>query len=145
MGKIFHIPGGNFSFPDGSWEGGWYGYQSREYSMLNSSTAPDDRPEREFRDYIIADEAIKRLKSLREESISSNRPFALSIGFKLPHTMYHIPRRYFNMYRHSSFLQDIILNSSNVANSFPKGAPLTKYIFYFYLDKIISLKSIYIV
>ncbi len=77
---------------------------------MNSTVSPDSvTPETSFRDSIIADKAIETLRRLRQEQqqLPQPIPFLLSVGFKLPHTQYHVPRRYFDWYADSPFLASI--------------------------------------
>ena len=111
------------------------------------SVTPDyKKPENSFRDHIIASEAIAKMKDLNAKSEATGNPFLLSIGFKLPHTQYHIPGRYFNMYAENKYLNAISklhndrmkLSTGkgdtgnswhhwNRNGSYPVGAPLMNY------------------
>jgi arylsulfatase A-like enzyme len=128
IGKLFHhAHNGTTEFPDGRWDGYWYKYQAFEQKFMNSSTTPDDNfPEEEFRDHIISTYAIDKLRELNSKSKQSGRPFMVSIGFKQPHTQYHLPRKYFDMYKGSAFLQNILKTNSS-KYSFPVGAPRMNY------------------
>jgi iduronate 2-sulfatase len=103
IGKLFHhTRNSSKDFTDGRWEFGWYKYQNSEDRYLNATVAPDSvKPEQEFRDALIADYAVERMHYLAKKSRDTQRPFILSVGFKLPHTQYHIPRRFFDMYDHN--------------------------------------------
>ena len=122
VGKLFHHPhNGSAEFPDGRWDGFWYRYQSYEQVFMNSSTTPDDNyAENSFRDHIIASYGIDKLKELHRKSNETKNPFLMSIGFKQPHTQYHLPRKYFEMYRNNSFLRNI-LHSNDSKYDFPIG------------------------
>ena len=129
IGKLFHHPrNGSHEFPDGRWDGLWYKFQGYEQSFLNSSVTPDSNFKiEEFRDYIIADRAIAKIKELNAKSAETKRPFAVSIGFKQPHTSYHLPREYFDMYRHNSYLENILNSTDELQYLYPVGAPLQNY------------------
>ena len=98
---------------------------------MNSSITPDDNyPEEDFRDYIIASYAIDKIKELNTKSKASGKPFLASIGFKQPHTQYHIPRKYFEMYRDSTYLRNLVSSEMNVNDSryeFPRGSTRLNY------------------
>jgi len=94
---------------------------------MNSSTTPDDNfPEEEFRDHIITSYALGRLKEVHRKSQETGNPFMISIGFKQPHTQYHLPRKYFEMYRGNPYLQQILVGNSS-KYTFPVGAPRMNY------------------
>ena len=128
IGKLFHHQHTNpQEYTHGTWDGDWYKYQNAEEAFLNSSVTPDDsRPIEWFRDYQIADVASDKMRALSQLSSSEGRPFLLTVGFKLPHLQYHVPRRYFDMYRHNSYLTSI-LSESDSNTSFPDGVPLMNY------------------
>jgi iduronate 2-sulfatase len=122
-GKILHgidIPD-NLNIGHGIVASGWYPYQNKEGSLLNSSVQPDRvTPEHEFRDYEFASRAIDGLRTLS----SRNEFFLLGLGFKLPHTMLHFPHKYFEMYRSRSS------RWANVKENylrFPPSAPSPSY------------------
>jgi len=127
-GKLFHHPHNKSAeYPDGRWDGSWYRYQNEETKFLNSSTMPDHvRSEEEFRDYEIATYAIDKMKMLSRSSKKTGRPFLLTVGFKLPHTQYHIPSSYVDLYRNSPFIRALaVSNDSDYA--FPRGTPRMNY------------------
>ena len=96
---------------------------------MNSSTTPDDNyPEEDFRDHIIASYAIDKIKELDKKSKISGKPFLLSIGFKQPHTQYHLPRKYFDMYRENAFLRRFLSPQVNTSYyQFPSGSSRLNY------------------
>eukprot|EP00118_Oscarella_pearsei_P027704 m.311308 g.311308 ORF g.311308 m.311308 type:complete len:539 (+) comp64854_c0_seq1:54-1670(+) len=51
---------------------------------------------------LIADEAIRRIKSYGNEARRQAKPFFLAVGFKRPHLSYKAPNSYFNLYPNSS-------------------------------------------
>lgn len=122
VGKLFHHPhNGSAEFPDGRWDGYWYRYQAYEQTFMNSSTTPDDNHrEDEFRDHIISTYGIDKLRELNSKSLETKRPFLMSIGFKQPHTQYHLPRKYFEMYRDNIFLENL-LHTNDTKYTFPAG------------------------
>lgn len=164
VGKLFHHPrNGSSEFPNGRWDGGWYKYQNSEdvsifqsllssvvvlkpdfisvlssYQMyMNSSVTPDSNlPDHVFRDHQIADKAIEKLRELATLSASTSRPFLLSVGFKQPHTQYHMPRRFYDLYQdNNDFLSSVLRgvptsstgDSSEASNVFPVNAPIMNY------------------
>lgn len=128
VGKLFHHPhNGSAEFPNGRWDGGWVKYQNEEDQYMNSSVTPDcNWNEDKFRDHIIASYGIAKLKELNEMWKMTGKPFILSVGFKLPHTQYHIPCKYFEMYRNNSYLQSLLKRSVG-SNKFPDHAPRMNY------------------
>ena len=80
-----------------------------EQSFLNSSTTPDAYHEESFfRDHEIATRAIEGLKTLESKIAQGpKRSWMLSVGFKQPHTWYHMPKKYFDMYRDSEILAEL--------------------------------------
>ena len=72
--------------------------QFEEWQFMNSSVMPDKtRPESAYPDYKFATSAIEELQYLTTKEKSQY--FMLSIGFKMPHTAYHVPHKYYDMYR----------------------------------------------
>ena len=128
FGKLFHHPrNGSAEYPDGRWDGQWYKYQNNELMYLNSSTTPDStRREEWFRDHEIATRAIDSMRAMSAASDSDGRPWSVSVGFKQPHTQYHVPRKYFNLYKNSRFLQEM-KRSDDKEWTFPSGAPRMNY------------------
>lgn len=97
IGKIFHWEGNDPKiWSHTAFENGWYDYQGKETSWMNSSTMPDKtRKEEEFRDHIFAEKAVTVLKDL----VKSPKYFMLAVGFKLPHLALHVPYDYYKMYK----------------------------------------------
>lgn len=128
IGKLFHQPRlKETDYTHGRWHGEWFTYQNDEERLLNSSVTPDSTLSLpEFRDHEIATRAINKLYELHHLSENENKPFLLTIGFKQPHLQYHLPRQYFDMYRDSEFLQNI-LHSDDKEHTFPDGVPLMNY------------------
>ena len=70
---------------------------------MNSSVMPDKtRHESEYPDFKFATSAIDELKFLTSKDKAQY--FMLSIGFKMPHTAYHVPHKYYDMYRSRNHL-----------------------------------------
>lgn len=98
-GKIAHWDGGDREI----WsvemqELGWYDYQSKERSFMNSSTMPDRVwPEEKFRDHMFATRAVAQLGKFLQNR--ENKNFMLGIGFKNPHLQIHVPYAYYDMYK----------------------------------------------
>ena len=128
IGKLFHHARNKTSdYNSGRWDGNWYKYQNSEGKFMNASTTPDSiRDIRDFRDYEIASRTIKKIKELHILSSKTKRPFVISTGFKLPHTQYHVPRKYFDMYRNSTFLEEI-RRSNDKEFTFPPQTPRLNY------------------
>jgi arylsulfatase A-like enzyme len=105
VGKLFHnAQMDDISlFDSGRWDGKWYQYQNIEQGFLNSSTTPDAYQSDEFfRDYEIATRGIQGLTDLRDKVKEGKKEnWFLSIGFKQPHTWYHMPKKYFDLYKNS--------------------------------------------
>ena len=80
----------------------WYAYQNKEGEHMNATVMADEiLPEESFRDYQMTSRAIASLHTLRQEQKQdpASGVFSLGVGFKLPHISYHVPRKYFEMYR----------------------------------------------
>jgi hypothetical protein len=96
VGKILHWDGNNkdvWSFD--SFENGWYDYQGKEWTWLNSSVMPNKKPIERFRDYEFTSKAIEFLERLLKEP----KFFMLAVGFKLPHITIEVPHKYWEMYK----------------------------------------------
>ena len=65
---------------------------AKEGKLYNRCYAPSPRPDSDFTDYQIADEAIATLESFKD------KPFFLAVGFIRPHTPYVAPRRFFELF-----------------------------------------------
>ena len=128
IGKLFHHPRNKTAdYNFGRWDGGWYKYQNSEGKFMNASTTPDSvRDLKDFRDYEIASRTVKKIEELHALSSKTKRPFIISTGFKLPHTQYHVPREFFDMYRNSTFLEEI-RKSNNEEFAFPLHTPRLNY------------------
>lgn len=100
FGKVLHWPNEDrriWNFEH--WENGWYEYQSKETAYMNASVMPDKvLPEENFRDALYADKAVKSLNKM----VDQNKPFMLSIGFKLPHIELHVPYKHYELYKNKS-------------------------------------------
>ena len=62
----------------------------KEGNFYNRCYAPSPRPDVDFTDYQIADEALQTLESFKA------KPFFLAVGFIRPHTPYVAPQRFFD-------------------------------------------------
>lgn len=109
LGKIYHVGHGNIddkqSWSTPSWRPRKPGYVLD--SSLNSivtdkkgkqrgpATESADVPDDSYADGDIADEAIKRLKTLSE---SPDQPFFLAVGFMKPHLPFVAPQTYWDLY-----------------------------------------------
>jgi iduronate 2-sulfatase len=125
IGKLFHHPHTSGSeYTHGMWHGEWYKFQNSEEQYLNSSVTPDSvRPLKWFRDFEIATRTSEKIKELNN---ASDKPFLITVGFKQPHLQYHVPQQFFDVYRNSSFLSDI-LHSNDTDYRFPDGVPMMNY------------------
>lgn len=86
---------------------------------MNSSVMPDKtRPESAYPDYKFASSAIDELRYLT--TTEKAQYFMLSIGFKMPHTAYHVPHKYYDMYRSRSHL----FQASPEQLRFPPTSPM---------------------
>ncbi len=63
----------------------------REGNQYNRCYAASSRPDRDFTDYGIADNAIATLEQFKD------KPFFLAVGFIRPHTPYVAPRAFFDL------------------------------------------------
>jgi len=127
LGKIFHVGHGNIddkqSWTTPSWRPHKPGYVLE--SSLNSivtdksgkkrgpATESADVPDDSYADGAVADEAIKRLKSL---SKSPEQPFFLAVGFMKPHLPFVAPQKYWDLYDPNALPMP-------QTNTPPKGAP----------------------
>ena len=126
----------------------WYRYQSREYSRMNASVSPDyNTPEEDFRYYIFTSMAISRLRNLTtsqskdharvasgnsggsgsSSSDTTQQPFMLSLGFKLPHLTLHIPGKYFDLHAPPSPLSSSSAKAAMTPEEhlvYPPSAPI---------------------
>ena len=106
IGKLLHQSNMDDQslFDSGRWDGKWYQYQNIEMGFLNSSTTPDAyRPDEAFRDYEIASRGIEGLELLRDKVRQGfKNAWVLGIGFKQPHTWYHFPKKYIDLYPKNS-------------------------------------------
>jgi iduronate 2-sulfatase len=93
IGKIFH---GTFTDPENSWSE--KPFEAKQIFQAgkrrNQVTISADVPDNAFRDGANAEEAIKRLKLLKE----GGKPFFLGVGFHLPHLSWHCPKKYWDLY-----------------------------------------------
>jgi iduronate 2-sulfatase len=137
MGKIFHVGHGNHNDVD-SWSvphwhrGATYALktnmqaQAREDALSSnpSSTAASrmprgaavecaDVPDSTYADGQIADEAIKRLRAVKE---LPGQPFFIAVGFIKPHLPFVAPKKYWDLYQRSQF-------EPHKRQTPPQGAP----------------------
>jgi len=139
LGKIFHVGHGNHEDP-ASWSVPHWQANSIAYILPNnkapagltreealfgnakvdvgklprgSATESADVADNEYPDGKIADEAIKRLKSLAEKP---GEPFFLAVGFLKPHLPFCAPKKYWDQYDKSAFKMPELSKP-------PQGAP----------------------
>jgi len=135
LGKIFHVGHGNHEDP-ASWSVPHFGGRSiayvlpenrrertREEALFENETnvaklprgAPyesADVPDNAYPDGKIADEAIRRLRAVKERA----EPFFLAVGFLKPHLPFCSPKKYWDLYRRESFELPLLRTP-------PQGAP----------------------
>ena len=120
FGKFLHWETSEKDVWDVSNDLDWYIYQNNEWGIMNSSTTPDKvRHEKSFRDYMITSLAIEQLK------IYARQPdyFFLALGMKLPHLCYHIPFKYYELYKNKTDLFKL----SREERRFPSSTPMQSY------------------
>jgi iduronate 2-sulfatase len=93
IGKLYH---GQMIDAEKSWSE--VPYFSRNYFKAGDKsqyvTISADVPDSTFRDGGNAEEAIRKLRLLKDR----NEPFFLGVGFHLPHLHWHCPKKYWDMY-----------------------------------------------
>ena len=97
-GKIMHWDGNDREVWNGEqYWGDWYENQNREWDHMKSTVWPDhSKNVSAFYDFDFATRAII---NLRKQAAIQSEYFMTAIGFKLPHTLLHFPRSYFDLYR----------------------------------------------
>lgn len=127
VGKLFHSAKEDDKslFDSGRWDGKWYQYQNIEQGYLNSSTTPDAyRPDNFFRDYEIASRGIEGFSRLQAKVSNGDKAnWFLSIGFKQPHTWYHMPKKYFDLYKDNKIFSRL----ADVDRFYPNNTPSIGY------------------
>lgn len=129
LGKIYHNRNdgkGSWSelpwFPRGVWKG-WQAYVSPEShkqiqprprgaGIIGPSFEWPDAPDHIYPDGMVADEAVRRMRQLR----NSGEPFFLAVGFQKPHLPFNAPKKYWDLYDY-----DEIKLPDNMSK--PDGAP----------------------
>ena len=123
LGKTRHYDGYDPSVWDRAFDNRWYDYQFEEWKFMNSSVMPDKiRPESAYPDHKFATSAIDELKFLTSKE--KNQYFMLSVGFKMPHTAYHVPHKYCDMYRSRS---SQVFQATPNQLRFPPTSPLVSW------------------
>ncbi len=115
LGKILHVGHGNSDDPRSwsvpSWrpKGGHFIHppESAKGPITEAADVPDNR----YADGMIADEAIRRLKSA-----APDKPFLLAVGFIKPHLPFCAPGRYWDLYQREFFKPHSLTKP-------PEGAP----------------------
>lgn len=121
-GKIRHWEGADSSIWDDHYSGDWYQYQDRERDTMNSTVMPDIyKKEETFPDYIFTTKAIETLKKNIQ---NKDKLFMLAIGYKMPHLAYHVPYKYYQMYRSRSKYAWL---SPDEDRKYPNTSPLQQY------------------
>ncbi|MEZ6090721.1 MAG: sulfatase [Pirellulaceae bacterium] len=109
LGKIYHVGHGNIddkrSWSKPSWRPRTPSYvlessrnnivADKQGRMRGPATEAADVPDETYADGAIAEEAIKRLKSLSD---AKQQPFFLAVGFVKPHLPFVAPQRYWDLY-----------------------------------------------
>ncbi|MBN2506841.1 MAG: sulfatase-like hydrolase/transferase [Verrucomicrobia bacterium] len=129
MGKIFHVGHGNHDDPV-SWSvphwnpkpagliGGYVLPENRPASSApataqsanppsvparrprGAATECADVPDATYADGMIADEAIRRLRAVKDKP---GQPFFIAVGFLKPHLPFVAPKKYWDLYERASF------------------------------------------
>lgn len=111
LGKIYHHSAdGIGSWSEKNWipQGDWKGWQAYVLPESHKEIKPRangkgingpsfesiDAPDHVYPDGMIADEAVRRLKNLK----NSDEPFFLAVGFLKPHLPFNAPQKYWDMY-----------------------------------------------
>lgn len=86
--------------PYGQWKTAWavffaYAGGKTRIPGKTPSTEAADVPDTGYPDGLIADEAIKKLRELKQK----NKPFFLATGFYKPHLPFNSPKRYWDAYK----------------------------------------------
>ena len=129
MGKIFHVGHGNGEdsaswsvphwSPKAAAKGGYALPANREAAPVRagaavgkpprsqtpnlprgSATECADVPDTTYGDGLIADEAIRRLRSAKDQP---GQPFFMGVGFLKPHLPFVAPKRYWDLYNRADF------------------------------------------
>ncbi len=114
MGKIFHVGHGNvddkISWSVPHWQPKVDNYRlpastavtrlSRAGGARGTATECADVPDNAYRDGMIAEEAIARLRAAKEKP---GEPFFLAVGFLKPHLPFVAPKKYWDLYQRQSF------------------------------------------
>jgi len=126
-GKVLHWDGNDKEvWNTEQYWGEWYDNQNREWDTLRSTVWPDKaKNDSGFYDYDFASRAIAGLK----RHTASGHLFMTAVGFKLPHTLLHMPHRFFELYR-TRFTSAAFLNASGELGDltlFPRTCPAISY------------------
>lgn len=96
IGKVAHIPkfqDDEYSWSVPSWRPLWRSYDQAKTPSWQALDVDDD----ELRDGKAARRAVQTLREIK------NQQFFLSVGFYKPHLPYHAPRKYFDLYKNTTF------------------------------------------
>lgn len=97
VGKVYH-PLRDKAVKDDplSWSLPYVKTPGATYALGNGRVATEcaDVPDEGYMDGVIADEAVKTMKKLKD----GGKPFFLGVGFKKPHLPFCAPKKYWDMY-----------------------------------------------
>lgn len=123
LGKIFHVGHGNTEDPASwsvpHWKANVIAYAlpeskaqsglTREEALFANQSAKDlpkgaayeaaDVPDNTYPDGALADEAVERLKAVKDRS----NPFFIAVGFVKPHLPFVAPKKYWDLYSRADF------------------------------------------
>lgn len=97
VGKIYHpLTDKEVRDDPKSWSMPYVKTPGATYALANGRVATEcaDVPDNGYVDGVITDEAIKTMKTLKE----NDKPFFLGVGYKKPHLPFCAPKRYWDMY-----------------------------------------------
>ena len=131
FGKVLHWDGNDKEvWNTEQYWGEWYDNQNKEWDTARSTVWPDKAKNvSSFYDYDFASRAIT---SLRRHAAAQKDWFMTAIGFKLPHTLLHMPHAYFDMYRshfQPNSTRDVLAEEEDVSRytRFPDTCPAISY------------------
>lgn len=81
----------------------------RKNETIYDNVCPSDEPLSSFYDWVLANETVAQL----ELASRMNKPFFVAAGLRRPHRVWHVPRRFYDMYPNNG--------------TDPIGMPLAKY------------------
>ena len=129
FGKVLHWDGNDKEvWNTEQYWGEWYDNQNKEWDTARSTVWPDKAKNvSSFYDYDFATRAIA---SLRGHAAAQKDWFMTAIGFKLPHTLLHMPHTYFDLYRshfQPNFTKDMLVEEDSRYTRFPDTCPSISY------------------